>query len=205
MKRGLLCLLLFLPLTGCRMLPYAHELESTMLVQVLGVDWTNEGVTLTAASDPSTGSGDTSTAVLSASGKTLEQAKAALQGAGEEYVSLTHVTQLVLGAGSDLLAVLEAALDEPALGQGATVWLAETGTAQELLSGANGGAKRLSSIELNTGVEPVTVLQGLMRLEESGEVELPVLKLEKETLSPAGSRVVWRDAAWEMTYCRYGR
>lgn len=205
MKRGLLCLLLFLPLTGCRMVPYAHELEATMLVQVLGVDWTDAGVTLTAASDPNTGSGDTSTAVLSADGETLERAKAALQGAGEEYVSLTHVTQLVLGADSDLSAVLEAALEEPALGQGATVWLVETGTAQELLTGANGGAKRLSSIELNAGVEPVTVLQGLMRLEQEGKVELPLLKLEEETLSPAGSRVVWRETAWEMTYCRYGR
>lgn len=35
----LLCLLAFLPLTGCEALPFARELEATMLVQVLGVDW----------------------------------------------------------------------------------------------------------------------------------------------------------------------
>ena len=190
MKRVLIILLAFLPLTGCEALPFARELEATMLVQVLGVDWTHDGVTLTAASDPGEGSGDAGTPVLSASGTNLKEAEAALKGAGEEYVSLTHVTQLVLGADSDLPAVLEAALEEPALGQGATVWLAEDGTAQELLEGAGGGAKRLSSIELNAGVPSVTVLQSLMRLEENGWVGLPALKLEGDTLAPAGTKQI---------------
>lgn len=188
MRRVLLCLLALLPLTGCEALPFARELEATMLVQVLGVDWTDQGVTLTAASDPGTGSGG-SVAVLSASGRNLEEAKAALRGKGEEYVSLTHVTQIVLGADSDLDAVLEAALKEPALGQSATVWLADEGGAKELLEGAGGGAKRLSSIELNAGLTPATVLQSLMLLEEDGQVELPVLTLEGETLNPAGTVV----------------
>ncbi|MGN1002375.1 MAG: hypothetical protein ACI4PC_06345 [Oscillospiraceae bacterium] len=186
MKRALILLLAFLPLAGCEALPFARELEDTMLVQVLGVDWTDGGVTLTAASDPGEGDGDVKTSVLSGSGCNLAEAEAALKGAGEEYVSLTHVTQLVLGADTDLPAVLEAALEEPALGQSATVWLAADGTARELLEGAGGGAKRLSSIELNSGVPSVTVLQSLMRLEENGWVELPVLELEGETLAPAG-------------------
>ena len=128
--------------------------------------------------------------MLSGAGRDLAEAEAALKSAGEEYVSLTHVTQLVLGADSDLPAVLEAALEEPALGQGATVWMAADGTAKELLEGAGGGAKRLSSIELNTGVTPVTVLQGLMRLEEDGRVELPALNLEEEILMPAGTKLI---------------
>lgn len=189
MKRIFICLLAFLPLTGCEALPFARELEATMLVQVLGVDWTEEGVILTAASDPGTGSGDAKMAVLSASGKNLNEAKAALKGAGEEYVSLTHVTQLVLGADTNLPAVLAAALEEPALGQSATVWLVAEGTAKDLLCGAGGGAKRLSSIELNAGVTPVTVLQSMMRLVENGLVELPVLDLEGETLVPAGTEL----------------
>lgn len=151
MKRMLLCLLALLPLTGCEALPFARELEATMVVQVLGVDWTDDGVILTAVSDPGEGSEDTKAEVLSGAGRDLAEAEAALKSAGEEYVSLTHVTQLVLGADSDLPAVLEAALEEPALGQGATVWMAADGTAKELLEGAGGGAKRLSSIELNTG------------------------------------------------------
>lgn len=194
MKRALIVLLAFLPLAGCEALPFARELEATMLVQTLGVDWTADGVTLTAASDPGEGSGDTGTPVLSASGADLAEAEAALKGAGEEYISLTHVTQLVLGADSDLPTVLEAALEEPALGQSATVWLAAEGTARELLEGAGGGAKRLSSIELNAGVPSVTVLQSLMRLEEDGRVELPALTLEGETLTPAGTKQIRREA-----------
>lgn len=194
MKRMLLCLLAFLPLTGCEALPFARELEETMLVQVLGVDWTDAGVTLTAVSDPGEGSGDGGAEVLSGAGRGLAEAEAALKGAGEEYVALTHVSQLVLGANSKLSTVLEAALEEPALGQGATVWLAADGTAKELLEGAGGGAKRLSSIELNSGVTPVSVLEGLMRLEEKGLVELPVLGLEGETLVPVGMELIREDA-----------
>lgn len=196
MRRVWIILLALLPLAGCEAMPFARELEATMLVQVLGVDWTDDGVTLTAASDPGEGSGDAKVSVLSASGANLEEAKAALKGAGEEYVSLTHVTQLVLGADTDLPAVLEAALEEPALGQSATVWLAADGTAKELLEGAGGGAKRLSSIELNAGGPSVTVLRSLMRLEEDGQVELPVLELEGKTLTLAGT--IWiREEAYE--------
>lgn len=187
MKRILICLLACLALTGCEALPFARELESTMLVQVLGVDWTQDYVILTAASDPDAGGG---TAVLSAWGRDLQEAKEALAGAGEVYVSLTHVTQIVLGAESDHRAVLEAALEEPALGQGATVWLAAGGTARNMMMTVNGGAKRLSSIELNSGVRPVTVLQGLMRLEKEEGVRLPVLEVSGSTLVWKGTKVV---------------
>ena len=105
MKRMLLCLLAFLPLTGCEALPFARELEATMLVQVLGVDWTDAGVTLTAVSDPGKGGEDGEAELLSGTGRDLAEAEAALKGAGEEYVALTHVTQLVLGADSDIAAL----------------------------------------------------------------------------------------------------
>ncbi len=187
MKQALLCLVMCLFLTGCESLPFARELESTMLVQVLGVDWTGDGVVLTAASDPGAGGG---AAVLSARGRNLQEAKAALVSAGETYVSLTHVTQIVLGAESDPWVVLEAALEEPALGQGATVWLTAKGSAHDMMMSVDGGAKRLSSIELNSGVKAVTVLQSLMRLEESGGVRLPVLEVKESTLVWKGTEVV---------------
>ena len=188
MKRRLVCLaaclLDCLLLPGCEVVPFARELESTALVQVLGVDWTQEGVVLTAAGDPEAGGG---TAVLSASGRSLQEAKESLEGAGEERVSLTHVAQIVLGADSDHCAVLEAVLDEPALGQGATVWLVKEGTAKGLLESVKGGAKRLSSIEFNSGVESVTVLQSLMHLEEDGQVEVPTLEVAEEVLQWSGT------------------
>ncbi len=184
MKRVLFCVLICSLLTGCEAVPFARELESTMLVQVLGVDWTKDGVVLTAASDSGASEG---TEVLSASGSTLQEAKDALKGAGEEYVALTHVAQIVLGADSDGRAALEAVLDDPALGQGTTVWQAKEGTASELLKAVDGGAKRLSSVELNSGVEAVTVLRCLMRLEEGGQVEVPTLEVEEGVLQWSGS------------------
>ena len=184
MKRIWICLPILLGLAGCEMLPFARELESTMLVQVLGVDWTQDGITLTGADDPGTGEGG----VLSASGKTMKEAEKNLKGMGEQYVSLTHVTQLVLGAQTDLAQVLASALEKNELGQSATVWIAREGTAKELMESVGGGGKRLSSIELNSDAEPVTVLQSLMRLSEWGRVELPVLAAEGETLVYAGVR-----------------
>lgn len=187
MRRVMLCLLVCMLLTGCEPLPFARELESTMLVQVLGVDWTEKEVVLTAASDPGAGGG---TAVLSASGQNFQAAKEALKGAGEQFVSLTHVTQIVLGENCEHVAVLEAALREPVLGQNATVWLAEEGTAKNLMAAVNGGARRLSSIELNGGANPVTVLKSLMNLRQNGRVELPVLSIEKETLEWSGMETI---------------
>ena len=178
------CLLSCLLLSGCEIVPFARELESTALVQVLGVDWAGEGVVLTAACDPEAGGG---TAVLLASGCSLQEAKQLLEGAGEERVSLTHVAQIVLGADSEHYAVLEAVLNEPILGQGATVWLTKEGTASNLLESVRGGAKRLSSIELNSGVKPVTVLQSLMYLEENGQVEVPVLEVTEGVLQWSGT------------------
>lgn len=186
MKRVLICLAALFVLTGCEMLPFARELESTMLVQVLGIDWTQEEVTLTGANDPGTGEAT----LLSASGRSMDEAKNRLKGMGEEYVSLTHVRQLILGEQTDLAAVLDAALKEPALGQSATVWMCEEGSAKDLMEGVSGGGKRLSSIELNSGVSPVTVLQSLMRLEETGQVEIPLLAADGQMLVPAGTYLV---------------
>lgn len=190
MKKALASMLVLLLLAGCEILPFARELESTMLVQVLGVDWGERGVTLTGAADTGGNTGGGSIPLLSASGGDLEEAKRALRSAGDESVSLTHVAQLVLGEQTDLTEVLEAALEEPSLGQGATVWLVKEGTAKDLMTAVKGGAKRLSSIELNSGADPVTVLQSLMRIKEFGQVELPVLDLEKDTLVTAGTKVV---------------
>lgn len=192
MKRVLLSLLAMALLTGCGTKPYARELEATMLVQVLGMDWTENAVELTAAGDPTAGSGGTAP-VLSAKGKDFEEAKANLRAAGEEYVSLTHVTQIVLGAETDLAAVLETALKEPVLSQSATVWLTQSGTAKELLERVDGGVRRLASVELNSGVEPMTVLQSRMRLEERGWVELPVLNVEEDMLTWVGMKLWLED------------
>lgn len=166
--RGILLILpLLLFSCGCEALPYPRELESTMLVRVLGVDQTQEEVRLTAA-DMGEGS-----VVLMAEGRSFEEACQNLKQAGEEYVALTHVTQILVGEESDLQAVLEAALAQKEVGQSATVWWAEGG-AGELMKSVGGGARRLTSIELNTErLNTATVLEALAELEEGGAVPLP--------------------------------
>lgn len=190
MKRAFACAAALFLLTGCRAAPFARELEATMLVQVLGIDAAEDTITLTAACDPETGSGGSDTAVLSASGETLGEAMRLLKAAGDEYVSLTHVAQIILGSGTEPVPVLKEVLNDPVLEQGATVWLAGSGTAETLMKAAGGGARRLSSIELNSAAEPVTVLQSLMRLNERGRVGIPVLGIEEDRLVWTGERTI---------------
>lgn len=181
-----LCLLL----AGCDVLPYPRELEDTMLVRVLGVDWTGEGVTLTAAAAPEEGGGEGE--VLTALAPSMEESRKRLKREGEEYVALTHVTQLVVGKGSDVRAVLEAALAEREVGQTATVWLSKDTSAHALMEAVGGGAKRLTSIELNGGLEAPTVLEALAQLEEDGEILLPALEVVEDTLE-AAEIMVWKE------------
>lgn len=186
----LLCALLCGLLTGCEVLPYPRELEDTLLVRVLGVDWTGEEVALTAAGEPRDGE---ESKVLTAEGTSPEESHQSLKEAGEEYVALTHVTQIVVGENSDLRAVLEGALVGKEVGQTATVWLVREGTARALMEEVKGGAKRLTSIELNTaGLTPRTVLDALAELERYHEVDLPTLSVKDGRLEMAGM-TVWKE------------
>lgn len=179
MKRVFACLILSTLLCGCEVLPYPRELESTLLVRMLGVDWTEEGVLLTAADLPEDGKPAT---VLTAEGESFEACVRNLKQEGEESVALTHVTQIVVGEESGLRAVLEAALSQREVGQSATVWRSE-GTARALMEQVNGGARRLTSLELNAAdLETATVLAALAQLEETGGVTLPRLGVREGRL-----------------------
>lgn len=168
----LVCLPLFLLLCGCEVLPYPRELESTLLVRVLGVDMTREGVLLTASDIPEEGG---VAVVLFGAGEDFEGAVQTLKQSGEESVALTHVSQILVGEGSDLSLVLEAVLRNREVGQSATVWQT-VGPARELMEMVRGGAKRLTSLELNgSGLTKITVLETLARQEEVGRVDLPLL------------------------------
>lgn len=186
-----LCTLLCLSLAGCETLPYPRELEDTMLVRVLGVDWTAEEVALTAASIPQ--EGEEAEELLCVRAPGAEESHRKLKEAGEEYVALTHVTQIIVGEGSDLRAVLEGALEGREVGQTASVWLCREGTAQELMEAVGGGARRLTSIELNTeGLNAMTVLDALADLERTHQVTLPALAVEEERLECVGTKL-WKE------------
>lgn len=186
-----LCVLLCAVLAGCETLPYPRELEDTMLVRVLGVDWTAEEVALTAASIPQ--EGEEVEELLAVRAPRAEESHQKLKEAGEEYVALTHVTQIIVGEGSDLRAILEGALEGREVGQTATVWLCREGTAQELMEAVGGGARRLTSIELNTkGLDAMTVLDALAELERTHQVALPALAVEEERLECVGTKL-WKE------------
>lgn len=191
--RAALCLLLCTALTGCEVLPYPRELEDTMLVRVLGVDWTAAEVILTAASIPQ--EGEEGEELLTVGAPDAQQSHQKLKEAGEEYVALTHVTQIIVGEGSDLRSVLEGALEGREVGQTATVWLCQTGTAHELMQAVGGGARRLTSIELNTeGLTAMTVLDALAELERAHQVALPALAVEEGRLNWVGTKL-WKEEA----------
>lgn len=179
MKWIMICLPLCLLLSGCGAMPYPRELENTLLMRVLGVDQTEDGVVVTAANIPESGEEET---VLTAAGRDLEESCQKLKEAGEEYVALTHVTQIVVGADSDLQMVLTAVLEQREVGQSATVWRCEE-SARETMEQVGGGAKRLTSLELNqSGLETLTVLGALAQLEQAGEVSLPGLTVREGVL-----------------------
>ena len=187
MKKGVLILgLAALLLSGRDVLPYPRELEQTFLVRVLGVDWTADGVALTAA-------GEEKGKLLAADGSTAAESHRALKRAGEEYVALTHVTQILVGEGGELRAVLEGALKGKEVGQTATVWLCAQGSARALMEATGGGALRLTSIELNAAeAEARTVVDALAELEERGEVTLPALAVQGETMEFVGMKK-WKE------------
>ena len=77
---------LSLLLTGCSALPYAHQIDKTALMEVLGVDGSGTGtVTVTAASGPRPESQDP--LVLTAQAETISAACADMGGRGRTTFS----------------------------------------------------------------------------------------------------------------------
>ena len=102
MKRGIVsALALSLALTGCSALPYAHEIDQTVLMEVLGVDaGPGEAVAITAASAGRGGTGESpgqDPLVLSAQAGTITAACAQMQTCGEQYVFYGDVEQVLVG------------------------------------------------------------------------------------------------------------
>jgi len=162
-----------------------QEMEDVFLVEALGVDWSEEAVVLTAADKEK---------LLRAEGSTAQQSHRHLKEGGEGYVALTHVEHIVAGAECDLRAVLEGALQGEEVGQTALLWMAEAGSARDLMEQVNGGVRRLEAIEKNAqGLRPVSVMEGLTCLEETGVVALPTLAVEKGELIWTGERI-WTES-----------
>lgn len=162
----------------------SRELTDVTLVQVLGVDGSGP-VTLTAVGDE-----EEVPRRYRAQGPDVVQAQEGLKKLGETRLEVTHVAQLVLGPDAAVEEVLWQEVTHRESGYGATLWLTEDGTAEELLTAAALPAQRLRSMEENGGVAAPTLLEALSALTREGRVVLPVLGLVGEELRVVGWRTV---------------
>lgn len=162
-------------LSGCA---GGRELETTLLVRAVGADRTaGGGLILTAV-------GKTDEDPVRGMGEDWSAAVEALATAGERYVTCTHMTELVIGAGVDVEQLLEEAVEHWETGYLATVWLAD-GAAGELLADG-GAADRLDALREAGEVEAVNVLDALVELKREGEVDLPLLTARDGAIGLAG-------------------
>lgn len=179
----LLCIALAVLLAGWR--PAAKEPEGLALVRVLGVD--GPGPVRLSAVCGGEDQGDQSRG--SCAGADFDQALAGLPWAGEEELSLTSVSYIIVWRDVELREVLRCVLRNRELGASATVWLAEEGAA-ELLAGCADPASGLDLLA-RRGCGAPTAVEALARLERGEELTLPLLAGEGPAL------IDWEE--WRLT------
>ena len=176
---------LSLLLTGCSALPYAHQIDKTALMEVLGVDGSGTGmVTVTAASGPRPESQDP--LVLTAQAETISAACADMGGRGEDYVFFGDVEQVLVGeeaARAGLEPLLGHMVRDPELRLEAELWVVKGADASEVLLGAGKGESlpgRLSALSRNAhllgGPRHQMARGALTDLLENGATLLPALE-----------------------------
>lgn len=162
----------------------SRELTDVTLVQVLGVDGAHP-VTLTAV-----GQEEGEARYYQTQGPSVAQAQEGLKKLGETRLEVTHVAQMVLGPDVPVSEVLWQEVTHRKSGYTATLWLTEDGTAGELLRGTADPARRLKSMEENSGVAAPTLLEALSDLAREGRTVLPVLGVSENELAVVGWRTV---------------
>lgn len=149
--------------------PASKEPEGLGLVRVLGVDGSRP-VALTAVCG---GDDQGNQGRGRFTGKSFAQALEGLPWSGEEELSLTSVSYIIVGRDVALREILLAALRNEELGASATVWLAEEGAAA-LLDGCRDPASGLDLLK-RRGIEAPTVVEALAALEGGEMLTLPLL------------------------------
>lgn len=149
--------------------PAPKEPEGLGLVRVLGVDGAGP-VTLTAVCG---GDDQRNQSRGRHTGGNFAKALEGLPWSGEEELSLTSVSYIIVGRGVALREILLAVLRNEELGASATVWLAEEGAAA-LLDGCRDPASGLDLLK-RRGIEAPTVVEALAALERGEVLTLPLL------------------------------
>lgn len=158
--------------------PVLKEPEGLALVRVLGVDGAGP-VTLTAVCGGEDQEGDCRRGQCTGTdfGEALEE----IRWSGEEELSLTSVTYIIVGRDVELESVLLAVLRNEKLGASATVWLGPD-RAAELLGSCEDPASALELLE-RQGFEGPTVVEALAALYRGDELCLPLLTAGEDGLS----------------------
>ena len=186
MKKWLLAgIALAVLLTGWH--PVPKEPEGLALVRVLGVEGSGP-VTLTAVCGGEDQEHDQSRGQCT--GADFEEALEDVRWSGEEELSLTSVTYIIIGREVELENVLLAALRNEELGANATVWLESDGAA-ELLGSCEDPASALELLE-RQGFEGPTVVEALAALYRGDELCLPLLMAGEDGLT-LDRWVRWRE------------
>ena len=156
--------------------PAPKEPEGMGLVRVLGVDgWGPVTLTAVCGGDDQ---GNQSRGLWT--GADFDRALDGLPWSGEEELSLTSVSYIIVGRDVNLRETLLSVIREEELGASATVWLAEEGAAQ-LLDGSGDPAGQLDLIT-RRGVEAPTAVSALAALERGEALCLPLLAGDEPAL-----------------------
>ena len=164
-------------LSGCAALPRPREMENMALFRTLGVDY-EEGYVLTVSTE------EEEPLVLTAGGRSLEEALEGLQLACERRVFLGYVDRLLVGSGvgsAHLAPVLDKMARSGELTLGAGTWLV-AGRAEEAVRSSP--ARRLETL-VEGETEFCSAGSLWSALLEGGSVTVPTLVLEDGLLSPA--------------------
>lgn len=181
MKKILILTTALLLLTGCG----GQELANVSLVRTLGVDGAGP-VAVTAVAGA-----EEERALFCCGGEDVIAAQKTLETLGTERLAVTHVGQVVLGETAEARVLWDEVVHRDS-GYGATVWLTETGSAYDLLAGADDPAGRLRHLE-ESGAAAPSLLEAVSALARDGQVALPVIGVRNGEIEITGERKLYGD------------
>lgn len=188
---GMVSVLILCSLAGCAAFPFAHEIESTVLMRALGVDVGTEsidGVAVTASSGARPAAGTQKPeppTVLAAQADTVSAACQRIQALGDQFVFYGDVDQLLLGEGQaqrSLTTVLAHVGRDRDLRLEAQLWVVKGASAADVLFSAEeggGASSRLDAMREDAGLFsaalPKTARETLVELTRNGCTFVPAL------------------------------
>lgn len=182
-KRGLLLFLFcVLPLSGCAGGSRGREPENTVMAQVVGVDRVGGTWFLTAEGKAAGGE----RVLQKARGSSLAEAFDGLSGGGDRWLSVTGVSDFLLGDGVEPREVLLFVLDNSGMSWRADVW--HVPIAAAVMEECESIGDRLTVLK-EGGTETVSVLDALVGLEEEGRTSLPALTARDGNMMGVGT--IW--------------